>query len=338
MSDLREALETAFAASEAPAAEPVVAEAPAAPTEAADTPIVAEQSAAERARDEKGRFAAKAAEEAAQAVAAEATQAAPEQQPQTAAVERKVPTTWRKEAAARWADIPDDIKDEILKRENDARTGIQSYKTDAELARTFKEASKPFERTFSELGVSPVQAYQYLLNADAKLRYSPPQEKARYFSELAREYGIDLQQVVQLPPVSPEYQQMQQELNRLRQQQEAWNRQQTQTLASEIEQFAQDHEHLEAVRPAMAVLLSNGQAKDLQDAYDKAIWADPAIRAALLQKQVSEATKKTESATLAQRQKAAAVSVRGSSPAAGSGNGPKESLRAEVEAAWAAHT
>lgn len=330
--DLRADLESAFTQADAPVTPTPVADE--VRTEAVAEPVAASEStAAERARDERGRFSAK---EAADAVAAAAPvlEAPPEQQAPPV-VERKVPNTWRKEAAARWADIPDDIKDEILKRENDARTGIQSYKSDAELARTFKEASKPFERTFQSLGVSPVQAYQYLLNADAKLRYSPPQEKARYFSELAREYGIDLQQVVPLPPVPPEYQQMQQELNRLRQRQEAWDREQTQTLVSEIEQFAETHEHLEAVRPAMAVLLQNGQAKDLEDAYQKAIWAEPSIRAQLLQQQVSEATKKAETASLAKRQQAAAVSVRGSSPSAGSGHGPKDSLRAEIEAAWA---
>jgi hypothetical protein len=331
MSDIREALEAAFEEVEAPVeakSEPVVVAEPA-----------AETAAEARARDDKGRFAPKAETPEAPVVEVPVVEAVvtPEVQAQPV-VERKVPNTWRKEAAARWADIPDDIKDEILKRENDARQGIQSYKSDAELARNFKEASKPFERTFQQLGVNPVQAYQYLLNADAKLRYSQPQEKARYFSELAREYGIDLQQVVQLPPVPPEYQQMQQELNQLRQRQEAWEREQSQTLVSEIERFAEAHEHLEAVRGRMSALLNSGAAKDLQDAYDQACWADPEIRASLLHKQVSEAQKTAEQQALLKRQQAAAVSVKGSSPASGSANGPKESLRAEIEAAWSAHS
>ncbi len=332
--ELREALETAFNEAEK-AEKPEQVEQVERVTEAAiPAPEETQAEADARARDEKGRFAPKA-EKAEPAPVEAVAQPAAEVKP---VVERRAPTTWRKEAAARWADIPDDIKDEILKRENDARTGIQGYKADAEMARSFKEASKPFERTFQELGVSPVQAYQYLLNADAKLRYSPPQEKARYFAELAREYGIDLQQVTPLPPIPPEFQQMQQELNKLRQRQALWEEQQAKTLTSEIESFAQTHEHLEAVRGRMAILLQNGDASDLQDAYDKAIWADPEIRAQLLQQQVSTAAKKAEEQSLATRQRAAAVSVRGSSPASGSGKSQPESVRAALEAAWADHT
>ncbi len=331
MPNLREALESAFAEAESKEAEVVVSE----PVETPEP----EPAVHEKPRDEKGKFAK--VERSEPEVKDDQAELKQELQPEAKlevpvnpAPERRVPTTWRKEAAAKWAEIPDDIKDEILKRENDARSGIQAYKSDADMARAFREVSKPFERTLQELNVSPVQAYQYLMAADARLRYSAPQEKARYFSELARAYGIDLTQVQPLPAHPPEYQHLQQEVRTLRQQQEQWMKQQNESLLNEIQSFAESHEHLEAVRPAMAVLLQNGQAKDLQDAYDKATWADPEIRALLLQKQQSEASKRVESQALAQRQKAAAVSVKGSTPASGSGSGPKGSLRAELEAAW----
>jgi hypothetical protein len=56
---------------------------------------------------------------------------------------------------------------------------------------------------------------------------------------------------------------------------------------SEVEQFAAQpgHEHLEALKPAMAMLLANGQANDLQDAYDKAAWGTPETRQYMLQQQ-----------------------------------------------------
>jgi len=340
MSDLREALSAAYDKADTTPS-PEVAENPVQVDQGeglVTEPEQGEEKAAEgRSRDEKGRFAAKQETEQPQPEV-KATEVKEQVQPEVQAVERKAPTTWRKEAAAQWASIPDSLKDEILKRENDARLGIQNYKSAADIGRQYEEASKPFSQTFQQLGVTPVQAFQYLLNADAKLRYSNPQEKARYFSELARNYGIDLSQVVQLPPVPPEYQQMQQELNKLRQQQTRWEEQQNASLNSEIERFAETHEHLEAVRPAMAVLLEKGLAKDLQDAYEKAIWADPEIRSLLISKQTSNVQVKAEKAALVDRQRKAAVSVKGSTPASGSSGGNATSVRSAIESAWEEHS
>jgi len=328
--DLRSALESAFEEADKPE---VVESAPVveAQTEV-EMPVETAAEAEARQRDEKGRFAAK---QEAQASTPHVDPVAAPVAPENVAPspqDKRVPNTWRKEAAAQWAQLPDSIKDEVLKRENDARTGIQQYRQQAEIAREFEEASKPFEQTMRQLGVRPVQAFQALLAADHKLRYSQGQEKARYFAELAREYGVDLQQVAPLPPLPPEYQQMQQELRQLRQQQEQFNRQQTQHLGAEIEEFAATHEHFEKLRGPMGVLLENGHAKGLPDAYEKAMWADPDIRASLISKQTEEATKKAQESALAQRQKAASVSVKGSSPASGSSSGPKSSLREELQA------
>lgn len=328
--DIRNALATAFNEAEAAREEPV-AEVPEVVEEVSET--VEEK--ADRERDEKGRFAAKQAEEAA---AAEVAEVAPVEEVAPVVQEKRAPNTWRKEAAAQWATLPDQIKDEILKRESDARNGIQTYKQAADMGRTFEEAAKPFQRQFEELGVTPVQAFQHLLAADHKLRYSSPQEKAQYFSELARTYGIDLQQVQPLPPIPPEMLEMQRELAQLRQAQERVTQQQQQALGTEIEQFAEAHEHFEIVKPAMAVLLQNGQAANLQDAYEKAIWADPSIRSQMLQQQAEQERKQAQTAALTQRQKAAAVSVKGSSPASGSSGGPKNSLRDELYAAFGDHS
>jgi len=326
--DIRSALATAFNNAETEAEEPPVVEAPVEEV----TETTEEQAA--RERDERGRFAAK--QEAETAPVAEVPP--PVTEPAPAPMEKRAPNTWRKEAAAQWATLPDQIKDEILKRENDARSGIQNYKQAADMGRTFEEAAKPFQRQFEELGVTPVQAFQHLLAADQKLRYSPPQEKAQYFSELARTYGIDLQQVQPLPPIPPEMLEMQRELAQLRQQQERVAQQQNQALGSEIEQFAETHEHFARVRPAMSVLLQNGQATALQDAYEKAIWADPEIRATLLAQQAEQERKQAQTAALTQRQKAAAVSVKGSSPASGAARGNHDSIRGALEAAFGDHS
>lgn len=336
MSDLRSALENAFEESDKPAevVEPVaeVVEAPAAEVE-----VAPEVETEGRQRDDKGRFAPKAeATPEVPPVAAQAQQA--EIPPAPSPNDKRVPNTWRKDAAAHWATLPDPIKDEILKRENDARTGIQQYRQQAEFAREFEEVIKPFAHTIQSQGVRPIQAVHALLAADHKLRYSQGHEKARYFAELAREYGVDLQQVTTLPALPPEYQQMQLELRQLRQQQEQFNRQQTQHLGTEIEEFAAAHEHFDKLKGHMASLLDSGQAKGLQDAYEQAQWANPEIRAALIAQQTAAAAKQAQETALARRQQAAAVSVKGSSPASGSSSGPKGSLREELMAQFDSHS
>jgi hypothetical protein len=109
--------------------------------------------------------------------------------------------------------------------------------------------------------------------------------------------------------------------------------QQQETLNSEIQSFAKDAVHFEAVREDMAALLQAGRAKDLKDAYDMAVYANPQTRQALLEQQRQEALKQAQKEAIAARAKSAAVSVRGSSPASGSASAPT-SLRAALEAAF----
>jgi hypothetical protein len=55
-------------------------------------------------------------------------------------------------------------------------------------------------------------------------------------------------------------------------------------IANTIEGFAKapGHEHFPAVKQLMGHLMKSGQAADMQDAYDKAIWATPSIRSQLM--------------------------------------------------------
>ncbi len=63
----------------------------------------------------------------------------------------------------------------------------------------------------------------------------------------------------------------------------------------------------------MVALLQAGQAKDLSDAYEQAIYANPITRASVLQQQTQQV--KAESAERAQRAKAASsVNMRSRPP------------------------
>lgn len=329
MSDsLREALESAFNADEQQT-EAVAPEAQTEAVEAAPEPV-------ERPRDEQGKFAAR--EEP----------AVPEElQPKP---ERRAPSSWKPEAQAAFlkADrgeqlTPEEIRiltAEAEKRESDFHKGVESFKTHAQKAKAFEQAIAPYQQTLNQLGVDAPTAISKLLQADHTLRYSDPVQKAQYFQNLAREYGIDLGQVQNIPPQDPQTQYLMQQLNELRQTQQMWQnsiQEQERSKANhELEQFASsDKTHFEAVRNDMADLLESGKAQSLEQAYEMAIWMRPDVRQTLIEQQRIEAQRKFEEQQRAARAKTASVSVKGSSPSSGGSQPVKGDLRSILESQFA---
>ncbi len=269
------------------------------------TPVDDVEKAA-RIRDEKGKFAKDAAE-------------TPIVEPETVAAPAavKAPNTWRKEAQEKFASADPVIQAEIEKRETEFHKGIEQYKAAANFAQSIERAIAPYAATLQSQNVTPERAINELLAADHRLRYGSPQEKANYMQVLAQTYGVDMslaqsqEQRYVDPNVSAMQQRVQQLEGYLQQQQLLGQQQEQQTLNSEIAAFAADpsHSHFESVRGHMAALLQAGQAKDLADAYEQAVYANPVTRAEML-KQQAEAMRK-ENALKAQQAKAvASVNVR----------------------------
>lgn len=232
-----------------------------------------------------------------------------------------LPNTWKKEAADAWAKADPILRAEVERREADIYKGIERYKQSAEFGQSIDEIVQPYQATLKSLGVTPKDAIRELLSADHKLRNGKPEEKEAYFSSLARAYGIDLYRVVQTAQsIDPRTFDLEQQNARLQQQirdqQTRDQRSLEQSLDSEIAQFASDpkHTHFETVKMHMAALLQAGQAKDLSDAYEQAIYANPTTRAAVLQQQA--AAMKEEAAKKATAAKAAAgVNIKSRPPA-----------------------
>lgn len=303
---------------------------------------VVEEPASGPARDEAGRFAAKPAEAAvapAEPVAASVEVAPP----------RKAPSSWKPEAQAAYlkaaADeplTPAEIKlltQEAERRENDYHKGIEQYKTHAHEAQAYQRVVEPYMQTIRSLGVDAPTAIAKLFHADHTLRYSDPATKARFLGQLAQEYGVDIGQVVNAPPIDPNVQYLQQQTQLMQQQLQQFHQQQEMReqagYQSEIQRFAADpaHPHFEAVKDEMALLLQTGKAQDLQSAYDTAVWMRADIRQSLVEQQRAEAQRAAQEQAQATRAKSAAVSVKGSSPAGGGVQPVKGSLRDQIEAA-----
>lgn len=234
----------------------------------------------------------------------------------------------RKEAASKIAKDPD-IMAEFIRRSDEMHRGLDAYREKAQFGDSIQRAIEPFMQNIQSAGVSPDVAIKTLLNADSMLRRGSAEQKIQMFHQLARDYGIDLQQAAQAPqqtfdPMSFQLQQKLQELERWKEEQTlALQSHEQHTLNSEIARFAAqpDKVFFEDVRNDMAGLLQAGMATDLNDAYEKAIYANPAIRAKVLaqQKEQAELQRKAVAQQKAQAAKQAAsvnVSRKGTLPSA----------------------
>jgi predicted transcriptional regulator len=141
-------------------------------------------------------------------------------------------------------------------------------------------------------------------------------------AEIAKAYGVNLQGTSDeqnANPESPRIAELEARLARqeahltaqLRQQQQA----EANELAREIADFAKDKPHFESVRKVMAGLMNSGAAETMQEAYDRAIYADPTIRQSLqveAQTKAEEQRKAEEAKRLSAAKKAAGVNVKSS--------------------------
>ncbi len=188
---LRGALESAFDNVDASAIE-TVQPATAATAEALRADPPAETAEERRARDEQGRFARQEQEAKAPAIP-----------PATAPVDEVVkPTTWKKEYLPMWDKLaagqmltPEEAKSFLKyqnQRETEYKTGVSTYKQEAERARELHGALEPFMPLLQQHNISPSQWIGNLGKAHQTLALGSPEQKLQTFAKLATDYGVDL--------------------------------------------------------------------------------------------------------------------------------------------------
>ena len=238
----------------------------------------------------------------------------------------KPPSSWKREYHEPWKEVDPKLREYIWQRDEETRNGIEPLRTKAQFADQIQQVLQPYENTIRGLGIQPTQAIQSLLQADNALRTGAPEQKRAYLAQLAQQYGIFLDGSENFPtagvPVDPMIYNLQNELNNVRgeivsykqQQEEAQN----QTLMGEINNFAKKAEYFEDARPIMIQLLQSGVATTLDDAYEKAIRLNDDLFQQVQQgrQAKAEAERKAAANRAAKSAKAAAVSVRSSTPGA----------------------
>jgi len=355
--DLRAQLTAALAGETT--AEPAQSE-PEAPELVALDAQTAEQQA-QAARDDKGRFskkdepkapeAAKAPELAAPAAAAPVDPAAD----QSAA--HRPPPGWSPASKAAFSSLPPEVQADVAKREAEVNQGfakLAEYKGLEPLAELAKQNGTNIVKAVGEyrdfevklqndfiggvgficqrFGVQPVALANAIL---ARTGGAAHQSAAPGAGPTANQTASGLD----LTPIMSKLSQLE-GFVQSQQQREAQQRQSE--ISGQIEAFRSDPSNLyfENVRPQMARIMEAGLAGTLKEAYDAACWQTPEIRQLLINQQASG----TSGQAIAARQAAAATQARQASksvtgsPSAGvsTSKTPAQSLRAELEAQFAA--
>lgn len=319
--DLRETIAAAMAGDDAPAPSP----APEPTPEANDAP--APEAETGPARDEAGRFAPKSNEP---------TTEAP-QEPETPGAEPiRPPASWSAQAKSDFATLPPHIQQEVIKRERDIEKGLGKRASELKRWEPLDQVIAPHRERWQSHGVDEATAIGQLIAADAYLR----RDAASAIRDLAQAYGLDIRTLAQQPsgqpdPLQPLFGRIQTLEQQLAAQAETARQAEQAQVSKAIEAFKKDATYFEEVKDAMAVLIQNGMANGdtyearLKDAYDRATWANPDIRA-LIQKDQSRA----QQDLVAEREKAAKAKAAGGS-LNGSSNGaavdgPAPTLRDEI--------
>jgi hypothetical protein len=199
------------------------------------------------------------------------------------------------------ANVQHQVMDRYKAMEGDYTKKTQALSKYKKRNEALDEIYGPFKDDFQRAGMDEVAATRQLLAAHDYLRTQPQQA----LQWLAKNYGVDLKAVNDDTAIEDEYadpqmKAMQQQIAQLQgtiqnQQQQAQNmqKQEVQTLIDNF-QTAKDedgnlkHPHFEAVQNQMAALVGSGQAKDIAEAYDMAVFANPTTRAKVLEEQAKQ--------------------------------------------------
>lgn len=221
-----------------------------------------------------------------------------------APIVKSAPSSWAKEHHETWSKLDPKAQDYISLREEQMLKGLDQYKNDSGFGRQLREITYPYKQLLTSQGVDEPKAVQYLLNAHYRLSTLPENEKLSYLSDIAKSYGIDLKAMLaqgaqpgqQQVRVDPIVSSLQDKINKIessltQKEHEAQNAVRTK-VSGDVEKFATDpaHPYFDEVSDEIVALIRHGAP--LQDAYEKAVWANPVTRAKEISRMQAESETK----------------------------------------------
>ena len=326
--------------------------------------VETEQQKADRARDEKGRF---AAQEKEKRQAPEVKAPAASVQPAVAEVPTvKYPTgarpgwannkaisdVWSKVEKAQPLTLEEAQKltDWLHQREGQFANGVSTYKKEWDQAKPYLDAISPIIPVLQQNGRDFSEWVGTMANVHKTFAFGSPQEKVNATLKLLQDYNVPLlqylQQGGQLPQFNPNIpqqhapQSQQQDVRAVVQ-----DMLMQQTAQQQLAEFERDaptkYPHYEAVKETMARLLESGFSTTYPEAYEDALrqrsHADLYAQAQQAKADAEKAEAERQRQEAAARARRNTVSVRSATPAAKGGDGRPRTVRESIESAVEAH-
>jgi hypothetical protein len=272
----------------------------------------------------------------------------PEQPAALAPDSVKAPGTWNPQAREKWATLPNEVKQEVWKREREASRALTVSSEARRFQNEFQQAMQPYLGFIAAENSTPLQAVDYMMRTGAILRVGTAEQKANTIAEVIKRHGVDLElldtllagQQPQNNPqmaiqeairqqLSPVMQMLQEQRQFAQQHDEVLN----QEAATELEQFAASHEFYWDVKDDMAEIMElamrRGRPISLTDAYDRATLLVEPVRRTIESRKAAETAR--NATRVAQNAKRSASSVTPSNEAGTTVSVPGDSLRAAIE-------
>jgi len=232
------------------------------------------------------------------------------------------PQSWKKDMHEKFSALEPEVQDYIELRESQMREGLELNKEDSTLGRTMRDALQPYKPMLDNIkqqnGAETPQVLQFMLNAHHRLSSGTPEAKQAAFQQMAQEYGVTLVPAKEGQEVDPVVQNMQNELNSMKNyiktNEEKAHEAEVSKVSKNITTFAEDpaHPYFDEVSDQIVAFINTGD--DLEEAYEKAVWANPVTRQKELERvQQDKAAKESEKSQreVAKAKKASKSNVRG---------------------------
>lgn len=332
---LRDALESSFEQAENGTIETIVG----------DPAPVSE----ERVRDESGKFATKLNEVTTNPSPVATTHDIPEVVDHSNELQR--PTTWKKEYLPIWdkmqageALTPDESRKMLQyssQRETEYKTGVSTYKSEAENARVLQEAISPFMADLQANNIHPAAWINNLGRAHQTLVKGSDQQRLDAFVKLSQDYNVPLQWLTggeapnqQVLQQSQVFNEMQAKIDSLTNWTENEKNSRLQAQIDAVKSNAEKFPHFEAVRGTMAQLLESGLAPTLETAYAKAVRMQDDVFELEQQRLVEQARIEASKAQHVAKAKATNVSLKSATPSGKTNTGDTKDRRSTLESAF----
>lgn len=216
----------------------------------------------------------------------------------TAPATRAAPKSWAKEQHEHWAKLDPKVQDYIEQRERQAEEGITRYSREL---RTLNEAIAPYQDVLKSAGVDAPTAIKALMEAHKQMSVADEGQRAAYFAKMAKHYGIDVTRLGQAAQIADEpaaVKELRERTERIEREHrlrtESEHKAVRERVASEVSAFADakdekgnlKHPYFDDCAEDIAVLVNAGHTLD--QAYERAVYANPVTRAKELQRLQSE--------------------------------------------------